>query len=163
MGDAIRILTTGGTIDKLYFDANSDYEIGAPTVGELLREAQVTVEYTVEAVMRKDSLELDDADRAEIRARVEAAPESRIVITHGTDTMAVTAGMLAGISGKTIVLTGSLQPARFRHSDAEFNVGMAIAAVQACPPGVWIVMNGRVFDGTKVRKNRDANRFEELK
>lgn len=160
MTDAIRILTTGGTIDKLYFDANSDYEIGAPTVGELLREAQVTLPYTVEAVMRKDSLELTDADRATIRARVEAATEARIVITHGTDTMAATASALAGIPGKTIVLTGSLQPARFRNSDAEFNVGMAVAAVQSCPPGVWIVMNGTVFDGTRVRKNLDANRFE---
>lgn len=161
MKDAIRILTTGGTIDKLYFDANSDYEIGAPTVGELLREAEVTLPYTVEAVMRKDSLELTDADRATIRARVEAAPESRIVITHGTDTMAATASALAGIPGKTIVLTGSLQPARFRNSDAEFNVGMAIAAAQTCAPGVWIVMNGTVFNGARVRKNRDANRFEE--
>lgn len=161
MGDAIRILTTGGTIDKQYFDANSDYAIGAPTVGELLRQAEVTMPYTVEAVMRKDSLELTDDDRAAIRARVEAAPESRIVITHGTDTMAATAAALVGIPGKTIVLTGSLQPARFRVSDAEFNVGMAIAAVQACAPGVWVVMNGTVFDGTRVRKNRDANRFEE--
>jgi L-asparaginase len=161
MGDAIRILTTGGTIDKLYFDANSDYEIGAPTVGELLRDAQVTVPYTVEAVMRKDSLQLTDADRATIRARVEAAVESRIVITHGTDTMAATASALAGIPGKTIVLTGSLQPARFRSSDAEVNVGMAMAAAQTCAPGIWIVMNGTVFDGARVRKNRDANRFEE--
>jgi L-asparaginase len=161
MGDAIRILTTGGTIDKLYFDANSDYEIGAPTVGELLRDAQVTLPYTVEAVMRKDSLQLTDADRATIRARVEAAVESRIVITHGTDTMVATASALAGIPGKTIVLTGSLQPARFRSSDADFNVGMAMAAAQTCAPGIWIVMNGTVFDGARVRKNRDANRFEE--
>lgn len=162
MSEAIRILTTGGTIDKLYFDANSDYEIGAPAVGDLLQEAQVTLAYTVEAVMRKDSLELTDTDRAAIRARVEAAAERRVIITHGTDTMADTAQALAGIPDKTIVLTGSLQPARFRHSDAEFNVGMAVAAVQACPAGVWIVMNGCVFDGLAVRKNREANRFEAL-
>jgi L-asparaginase len=157
----IRIFTTGGTIDKLYFDAKSEFEVGASLVGDLLREAEVQVPFTVEAVMRKDSLELTDADRAQIRARVEAAPETRIIITHGTDTMADTARALAGIPGKTIVLTGALHPARFRHSDAEFNVGMAVAAVQACGPGVWITINGRVFDGMRVKKNREANRFED--
>lgn len=162
MSDAIRILTTGGTIDKLYFDEKSEFEVGAPLVGELLKEAEVRVPFEVEAVMRKDSLELTDDDRAVIRARVEAAPESRIIITHGTDTMTDTARALAGIRDKVVVLTGALHPARFRHSDAEFNVGMAVAAVQACVPGVWIVMNGRVFDAAKVRKNREANRFEDI-
>lgn len=161
MNDAIRIFTTGGTIDKLYFDARSEYEIGAPLVGELLREAEVQLPFTVEALMRKDSLELTDADRALIRERVEQAPERCILITHGTDTMADTARALAGVPGKTVVLTGALHPARFRHSDAEFNLGMALAAVQVCAPGVWIAMNGRIFDGTRVRKNRDANRFED--
>lgn len=159
MNDAIHIFTTGGTIDKLYFDAKSEFEVGAPLVGELLREAEVQVPYTVEALMRKDSLELTDADRATIRERVEQASERRIVITHGTDTMADTARALDGIPGKTIVLTGALHPARFRHSDAEFNVGMAIAAVQTCPAGVWITINGRVFDGLRVRKDRERNRF----
>lgn len=162
MSDAIRILTTGGTIDKLYFDEKSEFEVGAPLVGELLKEAEVRVPFTVEAVMRKDSLELTDADRTAIRARVEAADESRVIITHGTDTMTETARALADIPGKVVVLTGALHPARFRHSDAEFNVGMAVAAVQACAPGVWIVMNGRVFDAAKVRKNREANRFEDI-
>lgn len=161
MTDAIRILTTGGTIDKLYFDDKSEFEVGAPLVGELLNEAEVRVPFEVEAVMRKDSLEMTDADRDTIRARVAAAPESRIVITHGTDTMTETARVLAGIEGKVIVMTGALHPARFRHSDAEFNVGMAVAAVQVCAPGVWIVMNGRVFDAARVRKNREANRFED--
>lgn len=162
MNAPIRIFTTGGTIDKLYFDAKSEFEVGAPLVGDLLREAEVQVPFTIEALMRKDSLELTDDDRAMIRAAVESAEEARIIITHGTDTMADTARALAGVAGKTIVLTGALHPARFRHSDAEFNVGMALAAVQTCPPGVWIAINGRVFDGLKVRKNRDANRFEDL-
>lgn len=157
----IRIFTTGGTIDKLYFDAKSEFEVGASLVGELLREAEVQVPFAVEAVMRKDSLEMTDADRAQIRARVEAAAETRIIITHGTDTMSDTARALAGIPDKTIVLTGALHPARFRHSDAEFNVGMAVAAVQACGPGVWITINGRIFDGMRVKKNREANRFED--
>lgn len=157
----IRIFTTGGTIDKLYFDAKSKFEVGASLVGELLREAEVQVPFAIETVMRKDSLDLTDDDRAEIRARVEAAEETRIIITHGTDTMTDTARALAGIDGKTIVLTGALHPARFRHSDAEFNVGMAVAAVQACGPGVWVTINGRVFDGMRVKKNREANRFED--
>lgn len=162
MSGAIRIFTTGGTIDKLYFDAKSEFEVGAPLVGELLREAEVTVPFTIEALMRKDSLELTDDDRATIRERVAAAAERRVIVTHGTDTMAATARALAGIGDKVIVLTGALHPARFRHSDAEFNVGMAVAAVQVCAPGVWIAVNGRVFDGLKVRKNRDLNRFEDL-
>lgn len=160
MTEAIRVFTTGGTIDKLYFDENSEFEIGEPQVGGLLREAEVQVPFTIEALMRKDSLHVTDADRALIRARVEAADEKRILITHGTDTMADTARALAGIPGKVIVLTGALHPARFRHSDAEFNVGMALAAVQVCAPGVWVVINGRVFDGLRVKKNRAANRFE---
>jgi L-asparaginase len=160
MTDAIKVFTTGGTIDKLYFDQKSEYEIGAPLVGELLREAEVGLPFSVEALMRKDSLDLTDEDRSAIRAAVEGAVERRIIITHGTDTMADTARSLAGVSDKTVVLTGALHPARFRHSDAEFNVGMAVAAVQCCAPGVWIVMNGRVFDGLRVRKNREANRFE---
>lgn len=160
MSDAIRVFTTGGTIDKLYFDEKSEFEIGEPQVGGLLREAEVQIPFTIEALMRKDSLQLTDEDRALIRARVEAATETRILITHGTDTMADTARALAGIPGKVIVLTGALHPARFRHSDAEFNVGMALAAVQVCAPGVWVAINGRVFDGLRVRKNRAANRFE---
>lgn len=160
--DSIRFFTTGGTIDKLYFDEKSEFEIGEPLVGELLREAEVQVPFVIEALMRKDSLQMTHADRALIRARVEAASERRIVITHGTDTMVETARALSGIAGKVIVLTGALHPARFRHSDAEFNVGMAIAAVQSCAPGVWIAINGRVFDGMRVRKNRDANRFEPI-
>jgi L-asparaginase len=160
MTDAIRIFTTGGTIDKLYFDAKSEFEVGASLVGELLREAEVQAPFSVEPLMRKDSLELTDDDRAWIRARVEAALETRIIITHGTDTMADTARALAGVAGKTIVLTGALHPARFRHSDAEFNVGMAVAAVQTCAPGVWITINGRVFDGLRVRKNREKNCFQ---
>ncbi|MCA1798920.1 MAG: asparaginase domain-containing protein [Xanthomonadaceae bacterium] len=160
MTEAIRVFTTGGTIDKLYFDENSEFEIGEPQVGGLLREAEVQVPFTIEALMRKDSLHVTDDDRALIRARVEAAEETRILITHGTDTMADTARALAGIPGKIIVLTGALHPARFRHSDAEFNVGMALAAVQVCAPGVWVAINGRVFDGLRVRKDRAANRFE---
>jgi L-asparaginase len=105
---------------------------------------------------------MQDRDREAIRAAVAAREESRIVVTHGTDTMVDTARALTGITGKTIVLTGALSPARFQASDAVFNIGMAVAAAQTCPPGVWIAMSGRVFACDEVRKNRDRNRFERI-
>jgi L-asparaginase len=157
----LRILTTGGTIDKVYFDAKSAYEIGEPMVGQMLKEAESVLEVGITELMRKDSLDLDDADRAAIRAAVLASVESRVIITHGTDTMVETARVLVDIPGKTIVLTGALHPARFRWSDAIFNVGGALAAAQVLGPGVWIVMNGKVYAGDRVRKDRTLNRFVE--
>ena len=157
----IHVLTTGGTIDKVYFDAKSEFEVGPPMIAELLKEAHVTAEVTIEPVLAKDSLELSDADRRLIRERVAACAADRILITHGTDTMAETAKTLAGIAGKTIVLTGSMQPARFRNTDAVFNVGFALGVVQVLPPGVYLAINGRVFDAAHVRKNREQQRFEE--
>jgi L-asparaginase len=112
--------------------------------------------------MRKDSLDLTERDRLRIRQAVETVEGDRVVITHGTDTMVDTARSLAGLSGKVIVLTGSLSPARFQGSDADFNIGLAVAAVQSLPAGVYIAMNGLIFDAHKVRKNREANRFEYL-
>ena len=159
---ALRIFTTGGTIDKIYFDAQSEYEVGEPQIGEILREMNVQLRFEITPLMRKDSLDLNDADRARIRSAVAAAAENRVVITHGTDTMTQTAAALAAIPDKTIVLTGALNPARFRGSDAMFNIGGALAAAQLAPPGVYIYMNGRVFDARRVRKNRDRNRFEDL-
>ena len=159
---AILVLTTGGTIDKSYFDALSEYQIVDSAIAVLLKEARVALPFRIEEVCRKDSLELTDADRAAIAARAAAADESRIVITHGTDTMTDTAAALAGITGKTMVLTGALAPARFAETDAPFNLGMAFAAAQCCPPGVWIAMSGQVFDGLKVRKDRAAGKFVAL-
>ena len=155
----ILVLTTGGTIDKNYFDALSEYQIVDSGIPALLKEARVALPFRVEEVCRKDSLELTEADRADIARRVAAAPETRIVITHGTDTMTDTAKALAGIAGKTIVLTGALSPARFAETDAPFNLGMAFAAAQVAPPGVYIAMSGQVFDGLAVRKDRAAGRF----
>ena len=160
--DRLRIFTTGGTIDKVYFDARSEFEIGEPTVEHILREALSSLDVVVEPLMRKDSLEIDAADRAVIRAAVERCEESHVLITHGTDTMAETAIELVGIGAKTIVLTGALSPARFRSTDAVFNVGLAIGALHMAAPGVYVAINGRVFDGTRVRKNRSANRFEAI-
>lgn len=158
----ITIFTTGGTIDKVYFDEKSRYEIGATTVGEILREAQATIEYELVGLMQKDSLELDDADRAKIRQAVADCADDRILVTHGTDTMTDTAAVLQGIAGKTVVLTGALSPARFRSTDASFNVGMAIAALQVLTPGVYIAMSGEIFPAGTVRKNRECNRFERI-
>jgi len=158
MADVL-ILTTGGTIDKLYFDALSSYQIGESVVDRLLQTARVTRPYRVVELLRKDSLDLDDADREAIAAAVRAAPERYVVITHGTDTMTATAQALAGIGGRTIVLVGALAPARFAESDATFNLGMAFATAQIAAPGVWITMNGRVFPADRVRKDRAANAF----
>ncbi len=156
----VAVFTTGGTLDKVYFDALSRYEVGTPVVKGILEEAGVSAPYTVTALMQKDSIDLTDSDRATIRAAIEAVSERRILVTHGTDTLIETARALAGIADKTIVLTGALKPARFRDTDAVFNVAAGFLAAQILPPGAWIVMNGRVFDPAHVRKNRDANRFE---
>ncbi len=158
----IRIFTTGGTIDKIYFDAKSEFQVGDSEIGQLLREANVTLDYAVESIMRKDSLDLTAADREMIAARVRRDSANRILITHGTDTMADTARSLLGIPAKTIILTGSMQPARLRVSDAAFNIGCAVSAAQLLPSGVYIAMNGRIFDPRKTRKNVAEHRFEEV-
>jgi L-asparaginase len=157
--EPLLVLTTGGTIDKIYYDMLSEYQIGESAVPKLLGIARVKHPFRVEGVLRKDSLELTDADRALIRERVEAAPERMVVITHGTDTMTETAKALAGIESKTIVLVGALAPARFQESDATFNLGMAFAAAQVAAPGVYITMSGSVFDAFKVVKDRSAGAF----
>ena len=158
----IAIFTTGGTIDKVYFDAKGNYHVGAPMVRELLVHARLSEIPEITELLRKDSLEMDEADRISIRGAVEACPAPRILITHGTDTMVATALALKGIPDKTIVLTGALQPGRFADSDAAFNLGLAYGAVQLCSPGVYVVANGAVFPADKVRKNLELNRFEPL-
>ena len=156
----ISIYTAGGTIDKIYFDANSEFHVGEPQIGELLEEANVSCAYTIESLMRKDSLEMTDTDRQVIRDAVEADANDHVLITHGTDTMAETARWLVGVQGKTVVLTGSMQPASLRSSDAIFNIGYAIAALQHLAAGVYIAINGQVFDPRHVHKNRQQQRFE---
>lgn len=160
---SLLIISTGGTIDKIYFDATSEYEIGAPTVPHIFHEAGVALEHRLVSLMRKDSLDLTDDDRESIRKTCAEAVETEILITHGTDTMTDTAEALRGIDSKTIVLTGALAPARFRVTDAVFNIGCALGAVQSKVAGVYIAMNGRIFEAGKVRKNREERRFEEVK
>jgi L-asparaginase len=156
----IKIYTTGGTIDKVYFDRKSDYQVGDPQAKGVLERANVVLDYEVESIIRKDSLDFTDEDRELIRKTVESTPLERVVITHGTDTMIDTAKVLNNIPGKTIVMTGSMYPAQFRDSDAVFNIGCAITAAQILLPGVYIVMNGRIFEPHHVRKNVELNRFE---
>jgi L-asparaginase len=159
----IAIFTTGGTIDKVYFDAKGGYEVGAPMVEQILMHGRVSDAIPVVKLLRKDSLTMSHADRAIVRDAVACSDAARIIVTHGTDTMVETARALKDIPGKTIVLTGALQPGRFADSDAPFNLGMAMAAVQILPPGVYLVANGKVFTADRVRKNAALNRFEELR
>jgi len=155
----ILVLTTGGTIDKQYFDVLSQYQITDSIITRLLEVARVRHPFRVEEVLRKDSIDITDEDRAQIVEHVRLAKYSNIVITHGTDTMTLTARALAGIPDKTIVLTGALAPARFSESDAAFNVGMAFAAAQTAAPGVYIAINGSVFRGHEVVKDREHGCF----
>ena len=154
------IITTGGTIDKIYFDDKSDYQVGEPQISQILTAMHVAFDFEVSALMRKDSLHITDTDRSLIRAAVEASNCRHVLITHGTDSMKATAEALEGIDGKTIVLTGALNPARFRDSDAVFNIGCALGAVQSLPAGAYIAMNGKVWIPSEVRKNVRANVFE---
>jgi L-asparaginase len=156
------IITTGGTIDKIYFDDKSDYQVGEPQISLILNAMNVAFEFRVNAVLRKDSLHLVDDDRLLIRDTILESDTKHVLITHGTDTMVETAAVLKDIEDRTIVMTGALNPARFRDSDAVFNIGCAVGAVQCLPPGVYIAMNGRVWHPGSVRKNREANRFEEI-
>jgi L-asparaginase len=158
----IKILACGGTIDKIYFDAKSEYEVGEPQILTILRESNVSLDYDLESIVRKDSLEMTDEDRDEICRAIEASDAKCYLITHGTDTMIETAKYLTDLSDRTIVLTGAMEPARFRETDAVFNVGCAIVAVQTLPAGVYVVMNGRVFDPYKTQKNVGAGLFEDV-
>jgi L-asparaginase len=157
----IKVFTVGGTIDKVYFDKKSKYEVGDPKVGEILKEANVIFDYDCESILKKDSLDMTDDDRQLIFDKIESEPNQHILVTHGTDTIIQTAKTLQPIQNKVIVLTGAVEPARSKSSDAPFNIGAAIAAVQFLPPGVYIVMNGRIFYPDRVIKDMDLNRFKE--
>lgn len=158
----IKILTTGGSIDKFYSTQESDFIVGSPWIERILREGNVGVDYEIEPLLRRDSLDITAADRRMIVERVRAIPDRFVLITHGTDTMIDTALQLASVSGKVIVLTGAMQPAAFRETDAAFNVGCAVIAVQTLPTGVYVVMNGRIFDPHRVRKDVAQERFVEV-
>ncbi len=155
----INAIAVGGTIDKIYFDAKSKYEVGAPAIRKMLADLPIHLDIEITPLMAKDSLEMTDEDREAVRLAVINSGADKILITHGTDTMPDTARALTNVGGKTVVLTGALAPAIFKDSDAQFNVGGALAALQSLNEGVYIVMNGQVFDALNVRKDREKNRF----
>ncbi len=160
---AIRIFVTGGTFDKEYNEITGELFFKDTHLPEMVTRSRVSPEVRVTTLMMVDSLDMKPADREEIAAQCNAAEESQIIVTHGTDTMAVTAAALAAaVKGKTIVLTGAMIPYKFGSSDGFFNLGAALAFVQTLPRGVYVSMNGRWFPWNNVRKNRATGVFEEL-
>lgn len=158
----VRILITGGTFDKRYDEIRGALFFQDSHLPEMLALGRSKLPVEVRTLMMIDSLEMSDADRDLIVEQCRAVPETRIVITHGTDTMAVTARRLADrIKDKTIVLTGAMIPYAFGSSDGLFNLGSALAFVQTLPAGVYLAMNGRCFPADRAHKNTAAGIFEE--
>lgn len=160
---SIRILVTGGTFDKEYNERTGQLYFKDTHLAEMLRLGRSRVEVEIRTVMMIDSLDMTDADRALIVQNCTQAPENRIVITHGTDTMTETAAAVAAaVADKTVVVTGAMIPYAFGSSDGLFNLGSALSFVQLLPPGVYIAMNGKCFAWDRCRKNRERGEFEEV-
>jgi L-asparaginase len=163
LATALRLVACGGTFDKRYDPLRGELVFDGTQLPAIVERARLTVPVTIDALMQIDSLDMQAADRERVLTACRAAPETAIVITHGTDTMPETAAVLGphfDAGEKTIVLTGAMVPYAITASDALFNVGFACAAAQALPPGVWIAMNGRMHRWDAVRKNREAGVFE---
>jgi len=157
----IRVIVTGGTFDKTYDEIRGRLSFGDTHLPEMLRLGRSRVEVTIETLMMIDSLDMTDADRARIVDSCVRCAESRLVVTHGTDTMVETARALAAdVTGKTIVLTGAMVPYAFGSSDGMFNLGSALSFAQVLPPGVYIAMNGQYFAWDAVGKNTQTGVFE---
>lgn len=163
---SLRIIATGGTFDKEYNELNGELFFQDTHLPDMLALGRSTLELTVETLMMVDSLNMSDVDRLKIVERCALVEERSLVITHGTDTMVETSRYLAErlehLADKTIVLTGAMVPYTFGSSDGLFNLGSALAFAQAMPEGVYIAMNGRIFNWDNVRKNRRIGRFEAL-
>jgi len=159
-GSKIIFITTGGTIDKIYFDKKNKFQIGNSLIFQVLEDANTTIDYEIKSILKKDSLDINNADRCIIKKTIKNDRHRYFVVTHGTDTMILTAKKLREINDKVIILTGAMQPARFKSTDAVFNIACAITAVQLLPNGVYIVMNGKIFEPENVIKNSNKNRFE---
>jgi L-asparaginase len=163
---ALRVIVTGGTFDKRYDELTGKLSFGGTHLPEMLRLGRCEVDVSIHTLMMVDSLDMRDADRARIVDDCRTAPEDRVVITHGTDTMVETAQALAAALGprfpKTMVLTGAMIPYAFGSSDGLFNLGSALSFAQTLPPGVYVAMNGRCFAWDRVRKNRETGMFEEI-
>jgi L-asparaginase len=161
--EKIRILITGGTFDKEYNELTGELFFKNSHLPEMLAKGRCMCDVEFRTLMMVDSLEMDDGDREIIAEQCRRSPTERVVITHGTDTMAETARYLAGKAlGKTIVVTGAMIPFKFGSSDGLFNLGSALAFVQTLPEGVYIAMNGRYFRHDAVRKNRERGVFEPI-
>jgi L-asparaginase len=156
------VLTTGGTLDKIYFDALSEFQVGAPVAGDILQRMNVALDVELIEVCRKDSLELTDDDREKLKSLIESTDADRILITHGTDTMVNSANTIGPQAGKVIVFTGAMQPAAFTNTDAVFNIGTAVGALMspATLEGCYLAMSGQVYRADEVKKNYDSKRFE---
>ena len=161
---ALRIFVTGGTFDKEYDEINGKLFFKDTHVQEMLRLGRCSLEFDIRTLMMIDSLEMTETDRELILKSCLNTPENRILITHGTDTIAKTAQMLgAQIKNKTVVLTGAMVPYKFGSSDGLFNLGSAVAFAQTLPAGVFVAMNGRSFDWNNVEKNRTTGLFQTLR
>jgi len=162
MTEPVRVFVTGGTFDKEYDELHGRLYFKDTHLPEMLKLARSRLEVRVQTLMMIDSLDMKDADRREVVESCRTCPEERIVVTHGTDTMAETARAILGAGlPKTVVLTGAMIPYAFGSSDGLFNLGSALSFAQVLPHGVWVAMNGRVFQGGRVRKNRETGVFEE--
>jgi L-asparaginase len=158
----IRILITGGTFDKRYDEIGARLHFTESQVPDMLRLGRSRVDVAIRTVMLIDSLDMSEADRELIAQNCLQAPEARLVVTHGTDTMVETARVIAArVADKTVVLTGAMVPYAFGSSDGMFNLGSALSFAQVLPPGVYVAMNGRCFRWDGVRKNTKTGVFEE--
>ena len=159
----IKLVVTGGTLDKHYNELNGELNFPETHVPVMLKQARCTADIEIQELMLKDSLEMTDADRELVKQACISFENQQIIITHGTDTMVDTAKYLAkGVQDKTIVMTGAMVPYSIKNSDSLFNLGCAVAAVQLLPAGIYISMNGKVFDWDKVSKNKQLGEFKPL-
>ena len=157
----ILFIQTGGTIDKDYPKTKNGwaFEINEPAVKRILEKVNCSFNHSVISLLKKDSLEINDEDRSLILSNCKQAKENKIIITHGTDTMNITANYLKEIKNKTIIITGAMRPERFSNSDAAVNIGVAIGAVQSLSKGIYVAMNGIVIPHHKVKRNKETGQF----
>ena len=160
---SIKLLLTGGTIDKSYNESNGELNFVETHIPEILALGRNQSTLEIESLMMKDSLEMNDADRDIITNACIKSNQTKILITHGTDTLVETAKVIAAQNlQKTIVLVGAMVPFVFKHSDAMFNVGFALGVLQVLPQGVYVAMNGKVFNWDDVQKNKEKGLFEKI-
>ena len=160
----IKIFVTGGTFDKEYNELNGELYFKETHLHEMLELGRSQLKVDIETIMMKDSLEMSKNNRSTIVQKCLQSDENQILITHGTDTMVETAKLLAEkITTKTIVLTGAMIPYKFGSSDGLFNLGSALSFLQSLPKGIYIAMNGNIFNSNNVKKNKELGLFQPLK